>query len=59
MFDQQNFMFEHFSISWGNKAVEILGNVCIVIIFSPVYDVINSEINLSFLIKPFFYMTKK
>ena len=36
-----------------------LGNMCILIIFSPVCDVINLEINLSFLIKPFFYITKK
>ena len=35
-----------------------LGNMCILIIFSPVCDVINLEINLSFLIKPFFYITK-
>ena len=33
--------------------------MCIVIICFLVSDVINFEINLSFLIKPFFYMTKK
>ena len=33
--------------------------MCIASICCPVCDVINSEINLSFLIKPFFYITKK
>ena len=33
--------------------------MCIVIIYFPVYDVINFEVKLSFLIKSFFYMTKK
>ena len=32
--------------------------MCIVIVFYPVCDVINLEIYLSFLIKPFSYMTK-
>ena len=32
--------------------LEILGNMCIVIIYCPVCDVINFEINLSFLIRP-------
>ena len=39
--------------------LQILGNMCIVIIFCPVCDVINFEINHSFFIKPFFYITKK
>ena len=39
-------------IAWRPLCREILGNICIVI-------VINFEINLLFLIKPFFYMTKK
>ena len=38
--------------------LEILGNMCIVIICCPVCDVINFEINQSFLIKPFFFITK-
>ena len=38
--------------------LEILDNMCIVINFCPVCDVTNSEINLSFPIKPFFYITK-
>ena len=33
--------------------------ICIVIICFPVYDAIDFEINLSFLIKPFSYFTKK
>ena len=33
--------------------LEILGNMCIVIICSPIYAVIKFEINLSFLIEPF------
>ena len=53
------------SINWPNFIVrlplllEILDNICIAIICRPVYDVINIEINLSFLIKPFFWLTKK
>ena len=39
--------------------LEILGNMCIVIIDFPVCDVINFEINYDFLIKPFLYVTKK
>ena len=33
--------------------------MCIVIVCFLVFDVINFKINLIFLIKPFFYMTKK
>ena len=49
------------SINWPNFIVsfslllEILGNMCVVIICCSVFDVINFEINHSFLIKPFFY----
>ena len=43
---------------WLPLLLEILGNVYIVIIYCPVCDVINFEINYSFLIKPFFYVTK-
>ena len=38
---------------------EILGNVCIVMIFFPVCDVMNFQINFKFLVKPFFYLTEK
>ena len=38
--------------------LQILGNMSIVNISFPVEDVINFETNLSFLIKPFTYMTK-
>ena len=34
-------------------------NMCTEIVYFPGFDVINSEINLIFLIKPFFYMTRK
>ena len=37
----------------------IFGNICFTIICFPVYGIINYETNLSFLIKLFFYMTKK
>ena len=39
--------------------LEIFGNMCIAIVFLPSYDVIDFEINLIILIKPFFYITKK
>ena len=54
-----------YSVNWPNFIVwlllllEILDNKCIVIISCPVCDVINLEINLNFLTKPFFYITKK
>ena len=43
-------------IVWLSLLLEILGNICIVIICCPVCDVINFGINL--LIKLFFYRTK-
>ena len=46
-------------IVWLPLLLEILGNMCITIICYPGRDVIKSEINLIFLIKPFWYMTKK
>ena len=39
--------------------LEMLGSICITIVCEPGCDVINFEINLAFLIKLFFYMTKK
>ena len=39
--------------------IEISDNAFIVIVCVQVCDVINFEIYLSFLIKPFFYITKK
>ena len=54
-----------YSINWPNLIdslpliLEILGNMCIVIICCPAYDVINFEINHSLLIQPFFYIAKK
>ena len=32
--------------------------MCIAIVYEPGYDAINFEVNLIFLIKPFFWMTK-
>ena len=39
--------------------LEILGNMCIVIVYFLVYDAIKFEINFGFLIKPFFSVNKK
>ena len=53
-----------YSIHWPNFIVllplllEILGDMCIAIVSFLGYDLINFVINLTFLIKPFFYMTK-
>ena len=38
--------------------LQIMGNMCIAIVSFPGFDVIKFEINLIFLIKPFFYLTK-
>ena len=46
-------------ITWLPLLLKILGNMCIVIIYFPVCDVINFEIGLSFLIKLFPHMTNK
>ena len=49
-----------YSINWPNFIVwlplllEILGNMCIAIVYYPGCDVMNFEINFIFLIKPFF-----
>ena len=45
-------------IVWLPLLLEILANMCIAIVCFPGCDVINFEVNLIFLIKPFFYMTK-
>ena len=64
VFSRKMFLMLH-SINWPNFIVllslllEILGNMCITIICKPGCDVIIFEINLTFLIKPFCYMTKK
>ena len=44
-------------IAWLPLILKILDNICIAIVCLLVWDVINSEINLSFLIKPFSFMT--
>ena len=46
-------------IIWLSLRLEIQGNMFIAIVFFPGCDIINFEINLIFLIKPFFYMTRK
>ena len=54
-----------YSVNWPNFNVslpllhEIFCNMCIAIACFPGFDVISFEINFIFLIKPFFYMTKK
>ena len=54
-----------YSINWANfiawlpLLLEILGGTRIVIIYFPVFDVINFWINLNVLIMPFSYLTKK
>ena len=46
-------------IAWLSLLLEILGNMGIAIVCQPGCDVMDFEINLFFLIEPFFYMTKK
>ena len=46
-------------IVWLSLILAILGNMCIAVVYFPGCDVKNFEINLMFLIKPFFYMTEK
>ena len=53
IFSWEAIMFQLFAISM------LAFSMYIVIIYFPVYDVINFEINLVFLVKTFCYMTKK
>ena len=48
-----------YTINWSNFIAWILNNICIKIICFLFCDVINLEINLSFLMQPFSYMSKK
>ena len=63
-FSRKLFLIFH-SIKWPNfiiwlsLSLEILGNMCIAIVYFPDCDVIHFGINLIFLIKPFFCMTVK
>ena len=63
-FSRKTFRILH-SIKWANLIVwllslcEILGNMCITTVCYPCCEVTKFEINLIFLIKPFWYMTKK
>ena len=45
-------------IVWLPLLLQISADVCIVIVCYPVFDVINFETYISFLIEPFSYMTK-
>ena len=57
--------FMLYSTNWPNFIAyllllfEILGNICIAIVYYPSCDVMNFEINIVFLIKPFCLMIKK
>ena len=44
---------------WSPLLWEISGNMCISIVCEPGCDVMNFEVNLIFLIKPFFLHDKK
>ena len=63
-FSRKRFLMLYFT-KWSNFIVwlplhfNILGNMCIAAVFYPDSDVIKFEINFIFIIKPFFYMTKK
>ena len=46
-------------IAWLPSLLEILDNMCIKVVCKPGCDVMQFQINLIFLIKPFRYMTKK
>ena len=46
-------------IAWLPLILEILANICVVIICLPVCDAINVENNLSFLIRPVFLHSQK
>ena len=46
-------------MTWLSLVFDVLGNMCIVINCFSRYDVINFEINLSFLVKSFSRMAKK
>ena len=46
-------------VLWLPLLLEISGNICLVFVYYPVCDVVNFEINLSFFVKLFSYMTKK
>ena len=46
-------------IGWLALLLEILGNMCIAIVYYPGYDVMDFEINLIFLIETFFLYDQK
>ena len=54
-----------YSINWSNSILylfllcEMLGNTCIAIVSKPYCDIMNFEVNLIFLMKPFFLHNEK
>ena len=50
---------DHILLSGCRLLLEILGNVCIAIVFYSGCDIMYFEINLIFVIELFFYMTEK
>ena len=44
---------------WFSLLCKILGNMCITVVYKPDCDVINFEVNLIYLIKPFFLHDQK
>ena len=46
-------------IAWLPLLLDILGNICIAIVFKPGCDVMDFEINFTFLIEPFFLHDQK
>ena len=46
-------------ILWLSLLLAIFSNMCIATVFFPAWGTINFEINLVFIIKPFFFMTEK
>ena len=49
----------NYFIAWSYLRLEIFGNICIAVVCFPGCDETKFEINLVFLIKLYFYMTKK
>ena len=51
--------WQNYFIAWSYLPLEILGNICIAVVCFPGCDETKFEINLVFLIKLYFYMTRK
>ena len=65
IFQKKNFFFMLYSLNWPNFIawlslfLNIFGTICVTVVCLPGCDVINFQIILIFLIKPFCYKTKK